>query len=114
MTAGMEGSRGGGPERGDQRRASVRAEVQEQVEVWILNIEEQAPRLDTLLPWRPSMWKNVERGDGLSTQFDPSADFRGRNCKKSRLTGDESNGHYTLRYSDGVLHLTLEHMCVFK
>lgn len=42
MTGGMDGgSRGGGPER-DQRQLSrgpVSGEVQEQVEVWILNIE---------------------------------------------------------------------------
>ena len=58
MTGGMEGSRGGGgggcPER-DQRRPSggpVSTEVQEQVEVWILNIEKLHRGLDIYIPWQ--------------------------------------------------------------
>ncbi len=70
MTAGMEGSWGGGPER-DQRQPSrgpVSVKVQGQVEVWILNIDE-LHQGSIFGPMATAF--NREDGDGLSASSIP-------------------------------------------
>lgn len=70
MTGGMEGSRGGDPQRdhGQLSRGPVSVEVQEQVEVWILNIE----KLHGSSVFTPMVTAlKGEDGDRLSTSSIP-------------------------------------------
>ena len=105
MTGGMEGSRGGGPERGTQRyswvgdtqpAAPVSAELQEQVDVWILNIE-KIQRGSISTPVATAL--KGEDGDGLITNPIPQT-WQMENSKELlNWVLSELTDNYSLRYS---------------